>query len=49
LVWNSLSAYFQSLAKKMRSNSSRQARRLLAAGEVELILAEGAAAVTAWC
>jgi CelD/BcsL family acetyltransferase involved in cellulose biosynthesis len=48
VVWNSLSAYFQSLTKKMRSNVSRQARRLFAAGEVELILAEGAAAVTAW-
>ncbi|HWW31473.1 MAG TPA: GNAT family N-acetyltransferase [Steroidobacteraceae bacterium] len=48
LVWNSLGAYFQSLTKKMRSNVSRQARRLFAAGEAELILAEGAAAVTAW-
>ena len=48
VVWSSLGAYFQSLTKKMRSNVSRQARRLFAAGEVELILAEGAAAVTAW-
>jgi hypothetical protein len=48
VVWNNLAAYFQSLTKKMRSNVSRQARRLFAAGEVELILGEGAAAVTAW-
>jgi CelD/BcsL family acetyltransferase involved in cellulose biosynthesis len=48
VVWNSLGAYFQSLRKKMRSNISRQGRRLFAAGEVELILAEGAAAATAW-
>ena len=48
VVWNSLAAYFQSLTKRMRSNVSRQARRLFAAGEVELILGEGAAAVTAW-
>jgi hypothetical protein len=48
VVWNSLGAYFRSLAKKMRSNVSRQGRRLFAAGEVELILAKGAAAVTAW-
>jgi Acetyltransferase (GNAT) domain len=48
VVWNSLGAYFQLLAKKMRSNISRQARRLFAAGEVELILVEGAAAATAW-
>jgi len=48
VVWSSLGAYFQSLTKKMRSNVSRQARRLFAAGEVELIFAEGAAAVTAW-
>jgi CelD/BcsL family acetyltransferase involved in cellulose biosynthesis len=48
VVWNSLAAYFQSLTKKMRSNVSRQARRLFAAGEVELILGDGAATVTAW-
>jgi hypothetical protein len=48
LQWGGLAAYFQSLSKKMRSNISRQARRLFAAGEVKLILAEGAAAVTAW-
>jgi CelD/BcsL family acetyltransferase involved in cellulose biosynthesis len=48
LPWADLHAYFRSLAKKMRSNISRQARRLFAAGEVEFILAEGAAATTAW-
>jgi hypothetical protein len=48
LAWNDLDAYFRSLAKKMRSNISRQARRLFASGKVELVLAEGAQAVTAW-
>jgi hypothetical protein len=48
LVWNDLDAYFRSLVKKMRSNISRQARRLFASGKVELVLAEGAQAVTAW-
>jgi CelD/BcsL family acetyltransferase involved in cellulose biosynthesis len=43
-----LSAYFRSLVKKMRSNISRQARRLYATGEVELVLAEGPAAVAPW-
>jgi hypothetical protein len=48
VAWKDLNEYFQSLAKKMRSNLSRQARRLFRAGETELILAEGAQAVTAW-
>jgi len=48
LGWTSLAAYFRSLTKKMRSNVSRQGRRLFAAGEIELVLAEGAPAVTAW-
>lgn len=48
LVWEDLNAYFRSLAKKMRSNISRQARRLFAAGEPEIVLATGAAAVTPW-
>ena len=48
MSWPSLPAYFQSLAKKMRSNVSRQARRLYAHGEPEIILAEGREAVTAW-
>jgi hypothetical protein len=48
LVWGNLRAYFQSLSKKMRSNISRQARRLFAAGEPEIIVAQGAQAVTAW-
>jgi len=43
-----LTAYFRSLSKKMRSNISRQARRLFGIGEPELILAHGAEAVTAW-
>jgi hypothetical protein len=48
VVWKDLNDYFQSLAKKMRSNLSRQARRLFRAGQTELILAEGGQAVTAW-
>jgi hypothetical protein len=43
-----LDAYFRSLSKKMRSNISRQARRLFAMHQPELILAQGAPAVTAW-
>ena len=48
IAWESLAAYFQSLVKKMRSNISRQARRLFSNGDVQLILAEGGAAVSAW-
>ncbi|MEP6884237.1 MAG: GNAT family N-acetyltransferase [Gammaproteobacteria bacterium] len=48
VVWKDLNDYFRSLAKKMRSNISRQARRLFAAGEPEIVLATGAAAVTPW-
>jgi Acetyltransferase (GNAT) domain len=48
IVWGDLSAYFRSLTKKMRSNISRQARRLFACGQVELVLAEGPQAASAW-
>ena len=48
IVWESLRAYFKSLGKKRGNNISRQARRLFANGEPELVLAEGAPAVTAW-
>jgi hypothetical protein len=48
LTWPDLASYFKSLNKKMRSNVSRQARRLYASGEPELILARGAAAASAW-
>jgi hypothetical protein len=48
LVWPDLPQYFRSLSKKMRSNISRQARRLFAAGNVELVLADGAVATSAW-
>src|ERR1700730_12618658 len=47
VVWKDVNDYFQSLAKKMRSNLSRQARRLFRAGQTALILAEGGEAVTA--
>jgi CelD/BcsL family acetyltransferase involved in cellulose biosynthesis len=46
--WKDVNAYFRSLAKKMRSNISRQTRRLFAAGSVEIVLAEGAEATSAW-
>jgi hypothetical protein len=48
LQWNDLLSYFRSLSQKMRSNIGRQARHLYAAGNVQLILAEGQDAVTAW-
>jgi Acetyltransferase (GNAT) domain len=48
VVWSELTAYFRSLTKKMRSNISRQARRLFANGQIELVLAEGPQAVSAW-
>jgi CelD/BcsL family acetyltransferase involved in cellulose biosynthesis len=48
VIWKDLNDYFQSLGKKMRSNVSRQARRLFKAGEIELIIAEGGQAVAAW-
>jgi hypothetical protein len=48
VIWKDLNDYFQSLGKKMRSNVSRQARRLFKTGEIELIIAEGGQAVTAW-
>jgi hypothetical protein len=48
LIWNDLNGYFRSLAKKMRSNISRQARRLFAHGEPQLVLAQGPPATAAW-
>ena len=48
LDWPDLHSYFLSLAKKMRSNLGRQARRLFAKGAIELVFAEGPAATTAW-
>ena len=48
LIWPNLRSYLDSLTHKMRSNTTRLARHLYAAGEPELILANGPAAVTAW-
>lgn len=48
LTWSDLNGYFRSLAKKMRSNISRQARRLFAHGEPQLVLAQGPLATAAW-
>jgi hypothetical protein len=48
LIWSDLAAYFRSLVKKMRSNISRQARRLFAHGEPQLVLAQGPLATAAW-
>ena len=42
-----LAGYYASLSKRMRSNISRQTRRLFSAGAVEFLLAEGAQACTA--
>ena len=39
--WETVQSYFRALAKTMRSNVSRQTRRLFAAGEVELLGARG--------
>ncbi len=41
VAWNDIGGYFGALSKTMRSNVSRQARRLFAAGEVELLRADG--------
>jgi hypothetical protein len=46
--WNDLGSYFRSLSQKMRSNISRQARKLYGAGEVRLFYADGAQCVSAW-
>ncbi len=40
--WHSVAGYFHAMAKTMRSNVSRQTRRLFAAGDVELLRADGA-------
>lgn len=48
LGWENLKAYFRSLTKHMRSNVSRQVRRLYQEGKVELVLATGGTAVGAW-
>jgi Acetyltransferase (GNAT) domain len=48
ITWSDLGSYFRSLGQKMRSNISRQARKLYAAGEVRLVYAEGAQGVSAW-
>lgn len=48
ISWTDLGSYFRSLSQKMRSNISRQARKLYAAGEVQLIHVEGAQGVSAW-
>lgn len=48
LSWPDLGAYFQSLTKKMRSNIGRHARRLFAAGHVEMVLATKPEAVEVW-
>jgi hypothetical protein len=48
LTWSDLNGYFRSLAKKMRSNIGRQARRLFAHGEPQFVLAQGPLATAAW-
>ncbi len=41
VAWDNVGGYFGALSKTMRSNVSRQARRLFAAGDVELLRADG--------
>lgn len=48
LPWADSKSYFRSLPRHMRSNISRQARRLYATGEVELVIARGPEATSAW-
>ncbi len=48
LSWPDSYTYFRSLTKHMRSNISRQARRMYATGKTELVLAQGGTAVSAW-
>ena len=47
LDWPDVSEYFRSLSKRMRSNVSRQARRLYASGEIDIFLVDGAEATSA--
>lgn len=48
LKWSDLAAYLRSLPKKMRSNITRHARRLYAAGAPQLVLARGPAGAGPW-
>lgn len=41
LIWPDGGEYFRALSKRMRSNVSRQVRKLYASGEVEVFLANG--------
>ena len=41
LPWTSIEGYFRALSKRMRSNVSRQVRRLYASGCVELLIGDG--------
>jgi hypothetical protein len=48
LLWPDVSSYFRNLSKRMRSNVSRQVRRLYATGDVELVMVEGSEATAAF-
>ncbi len=48
LQWRTVEAYFHSLSKRMRSNVSRQARKLYASGDVGLLMVEGPEATAAF-
>jgi Acetyltransferase (GNAT) domain len=48
LQWPDVDTYFQALSKRMRSNVSRQARKLYASGQVELVLVNGSEATAAF-
>jgi Acetyltransferase (GNAT) domain len=48
LQWPNVGAYFRALSKRMRSNVSRQARKLYATGDVSLVLVDGPEATAAF-
>jgi Acetyltransferase (GNAT) domain len=48
LQWPNLEKYFGALSKRMRSNVSRQARKLFASGDVGLVLVDGSQATEAF-
>ncbi len=48
LQWPNVDVYFRALSKRMRSNVSRQARKLYATGNVSLVLVDGPQATAAF-
>jgi Acetyltransferase (GNAT) domain len=48
LQWPDVGAYFRALSKRMRSNVSRQARKLFASGDVTVVMVNGPEATAAF-